>query len=212
MADHNEAQPAGLAEYATYRIRENKRKGYSHVRLTIQEAEALCRTPATEQPAPSALADEVDIACKAYADATEYYIQFHRGLSSPSADKMRKGMRAALHALRTQPQAARPEVVEADRYHLKEPVIFHTADGPKECGEGWLLITEAEYDALSEQPRTDAARMRIGCEVEHKPSGARGVIVGSVEGWWNVRFKDGTEVVCRPSNLARIDQALGEQR
>jgi hypothetical protein len=44
--------------------------------------------------------DDVEDACKAYADATGYYVPFHRGLSSESSDKMRKGMRAALKALR----------------------------------------------------------------------------------------------------------------
>lgn len=41
---------------------------------------------------------EVEIASKAYADATGYYVEFHRGLSSPSADQIRKGVRAALEA------------------------------------------------------------------------------------------------------------------
>lgn len=43
--------------------------------------------------------EKVDRACKAYAEATGYYVQFHSGLSSPSADKMREGMRAALNAI-----------------------------------------------------------------------------------------------------------------
>lgn len=45
----------------------------------------------------------IDTACEAYAKATGYYTQFHRGLSSPSADKMREGMRAALATLSTLP-------------------------------------------------------------------------------------------------------------
>ena len=43
--------------------------------------------------------EQVETACEAYADATNYYVKFHRGLSSPSADHIRKGMRAALSAL-----------------------------------------------------------------------------------------------------------------
>jgi hypothetical protein len=43
----------------------------------------------------------VEVAAKAYADHTEYYVQFHRGLSSPSADKIRDGMRKALEAVLT---------------------------------------------------------------------------------------------------------------
>lgn len=40
----------------------------------------------------------VEAACAAYAKATGYYVSFHPGLKSESADKMRLGMRAALTA------------------------------------------------------------------------------------------------------------------
>jgi hypothetical protein len=40
--------------------------------------------------------EQVEVASKAYAEATGYYVPFHRGLSSPSSDKIREGMRAAL--------------------------------------------------------------------------------------------------------------------
>lgn len=53
--------------------------------------------------APTAASD-VERACAAYAKATGYYAEFHPGWSSPSADKMRAGMRAALAAL-SQPAA-----------------------------------------------------------------------------------------------------------
>ena len=43
--------------------------------------------------------DQVETACAAYAKATGYYVEFHRGLSSESSDRMRTGMRAALSAL-----------------------------------------------------------------------------------------------------------------
>lgn len=42
--------------------------------------------------------DVVERAAQAYAKATGYYVQFHRGLSSESADKIRLGVRAALEA------------------------------------------------------------------------------------------------------------------
>jgi hypothetical protein len=37
---------------------------------------------------------------KIFADASGYYVPFHRGLSSPSADKLRAGVRAILAALK----------------------------------------------------------------------------------------------------------------
>jgi hypothetical protein len=46
--------------------------------------------------------EQVETACKAFADATDYYIKFHRGLSSASFDRMRVGMRAALAKLRAE--------------------------------------------------------------------------------------------------------------
>jgi len=42
--------------------------------------------------------DLVEIATKAYAESTRYYVPYHKGLSSESADKMRSGIRAALTA------------------------------------------------------------------------------------------------------------------
>lgn len=40
----------------------------------------------------------VEAASKAYAEATGYYVEFHRGLRSESSDKIRRGVRAALEA------------------------------------------------------------------------------------------------------------------
>jgi len=45
-------------------------------------------------------AGEVERAAKAYAEATGYYVPFHPGLSSVSADKIRTGIRAALAAVK----------------------------------------------------------------------------------------------------------------
>lgn len=47
--------------------------------------------------------DEVERLSKVYAEATGYYVQFHRGLSSPSSDEIRKGIRAVLAALPAAP-------------------------------------------------------------------------------------------------------------
>lgn len=49
-----------------------------------------------DRPIPD---DVIETACAAYAKATGYYVEFHRGLSSPSSDRMREGMRAALIAI-----------------------------------------------------------------------------------------------------------------
>jgi hypothetical protein len=67
--------------------------------LTMFDA-APARTPAGENE------DNLEIAAKAYADATGYYVPFHRGLSSPSADKIRTGIRAALAALQSKEPGA----------------------------------------------------------------------------------------------------------
>ncbi|HSC57537.1 MAG TPA: hypothetical protein VLC51_10055 [Nitrospira sp.] len=55
----------------------------------------VCRSSAET----ATLAEQIEIACAAYAKATGYYVEFHRGLSSESSDRMRKGMRAAIVAL-----------------------------------------------------------------------------------------------------------------
>lgn len=55
------------------------------------------------------LQENIETACKAFADATGYYVPFHRGLKSESADMMRKGMCAALTALSS---AAAPEATD----------------------------------------------------------------------------------------------------
>lgn len=57
--------------------------------------------------------ETIDRACKAYADATGYYGEFHSGLSSPSADKMREGIRAALNAVGPLSHSADAGLVEA---------------------------------------------------------------------------------------------------
>jgi hypothetical protein len=37
-----------------------------------------------------------------------------------------------------------------NRYHLLEPCLtLYLEDGPKTFGEGWLLMSEAEYAALT---------------------------------------------------------------
>lgn len=48
---------------------------------------------------------DVERLSKVYAEATGYYVQFHRGLSSPSSDAIRNGIRAILAAPTPAPQA-----------------------------------------------------------------------------------------------------------
>jgi hypothetical protein len=67
----------------------------------LVRALALSRPPGAGVPEPTP--DEIEVACAAYAKATGYYVEFHRGLSSESSDRMRKGMRAAFLAIRSGP-------------------------------------------------------------------------------------------------------------
>ncbi|HEX8418966.1 MAG TPA: hypothetical protein VF638_03025 [Sphingomonas sp.] len=62
-------------------------------------ASALAAAPIPLGCDPVVRERDVDKLAKVYADATGYYVQFHRGLSSPSADKIREGVRAILAAL-----------------------------------------------------------------------------------------------------------------
>lgn len=62
-------------------------------------ADDLARAALAAMPQPEVGGGVVESMCKAFADATGYYVPFHRGLSSPSADKLRAGMRAALAAV-----------------------------------------------------------------------------------------------------------------
>jgi hypothetical protein len=111
-----------------------------------------------------AVDDEVvNAACVAYAKATGYYVEFHKGLSSASSDEMRKGMRAAIDAiLALHPLPGKEEVPVAWRWRIKNsegltsgwelskerPII--TGDVLHDC--------EPLYAALqSSQPKPDAA-------------------------------------------------------
>lgn len=47
-------------------------------------------------------------------------------------------------------QAMQPSEAMQSRYHLLDPTVtIHTADGWKTFGEGWMLISEAEYELLT---------------------------------------------------------------
>jgi len=61
---------------------------------------------------PKHTVDARETAAKAFADATGYYVPFHAGLSSVSADKMRKGINAAIDAYLTTSQSQDPRVEE----------------------------------------------------------------------------------------------------
>lgn len=63
--------------------------------------------------------EAVEAACTVYAKETGYYVEFHRGLSSESATKMRAGMRAALSAaLPLLPREGVVEVMELEWTHV----------------------------------------------------------------------------------------------
>lgn len=72
----------------------------------------------------------IEAMCKAFAEATGYYVEFHLGLRSASSDKYRIGMKAALDALTalaSQGGAQAGEVVEQYRHRSL----------PWGSGEGW---------------------------------------------------------------------------
>ncbi len=82
--------------------------------------------------------DEAEVAAEAYAKATNYYGNFHRGLSSPSADNIRRGVRAALEAVSLTTLQA-----ERDRYRVAlEAFVTALEDwgddtGQPDCWEVW---------------------------------------------------------------------------
>jgi hypothetical protein len=59
-----------LAEYAEYRIRSNKRQGFSHVRLTIEAAEAL-RGTAHRLASTTAQAEAAEKMAEALREASD---------------------------------------------------------------------------------------------------------------------------------------------
>jgi hypothetical protein len=89
-------------------------------------------TRAVLQRLPQLLPGEemVEELSKAYADATGYYVPFHRGLSSESADKIRTGIRAVLQRLSSR------ETGVADR----APAISTSVEGATQRAENF-----AEY-------------------------------------------------------------------
>jgi len=86
--------------------------------------------------------ERVETACEAYAEATGYYVPFHRGLSSESADRMRKGMRAALDALDAIPAQ---EVGYVEPIEPGEPTY---ADPSIPAHVAIIKLTNAAYGAL----------------------------------------------------------------
>lgn len=58
---------------------------------------------ALERSQPEGVRADVESLSKVYADAAGYYVEFHRGLSSPSADAIRKGVAAVVAALSSRP-------------------------------------------------------------------------------------------------------------
>ncbi len=84
------AWPSGLEAQVT--------EARSAVEAAMSQAGDVAQSPTDEQ---------VETACVAYAKATGYYVEFHRGLSSVSLDRIRAGMRAALSAVSSTDRCAK---------------------------------------------------------------------------------------------------------
>lgn len=89
----------------------------------------------------------LEAAAKAYAEATGYYVEFHRGLSSASADKIRTGTEAAIRAYlsATSPSSladANPKI--GDTGTTAEGVEYVVV--PKEASEAMMDAADAAYD------------------------------------------------------------------
>lgn len=106
--------------------------GFSIATL-VEDIRDRLSTPTEPQAAPAqgngvreASDDVIERACEAYADATGYYVKFHRGLSSTSADDIRKGMRAALATLQPSMGVERPSPQQGEAADNE----IHSSDGP----------------------------------------------------------------------------------
>jgi hypothetical protein len=105
--------------------------------------------------------DVVEVASSAYAEATEYYVPFHRGLSSDSADKIRKGVRAAVEAvdgLAAQPAPVVPSKISGQT--INEALAIGSAEirrlsaqAPAEA-QGWRLVPQIGAWVSSSHPIT----------------------------------------------------------
>lgn len=81
---------------------------------------------------------EIEAMCKAFADATGYYVEFHRGLRSVSSDKYRVGMKAAIEALRA---------LEATPQNAGEAKPVAWGEDPT-ADEGWNAGCQFAQDQL----------------------------------------------------------------
>ncbi len=114
------------------------------VRSIIEQVEAHRATKPASIPITDEMIEEFG---KIFADASEYYVPFHRGLSSPSADKLRAGVKAVL-------EAAFSTLTPDDRL-LGEQVaalIGELLDGPSKgrfYGIGPVLRTKLETIRLT---------------------------------------------------------------
>lgn len=92
----------------------------------------------------SADIEAVEIASQAFAEATDYYTPFHRGLSSESSNKIRKGIRAAIEALRPFHAAAEAKArIEAYEDAAGVAMEFVSASGNLEGDEYGRSIAAA---------------------------------------------------------------------
>ena len=103
---HNDAMKALLNELSSH-AKENELlpamllacKIAMLARVPYMERIADMEIAKTRAPGPMQFTeDSIELACKAFAEATGYYVEFHKGLRSESSDRIRKGARAALEA------------------------------------------------------------------------------------------------------------------
>lgn len=103
---------------------------------------------------PSIFSDMVEVAAKAFADATGYYVPFHRGLSSESADNVRRGMRAALLAAADAERPTREQLLKALRVAL-------ALAAPHEPGDSRMVSDEFVACSTVAAGQADAASMAV---------------------------------------------------
>lgn len=93
--------------------------------------------------------EKVEIAAKAYAEATGYYTQFHAGLDAPSANLIRTGIRAALSALGDQWTAALTDVAAERQRQIDKEGWAHEHDDGNHAGEMATAAASYALDAAS---------------------------------------------------------------
>jgi hypothetical protein len=166
----------------------------AHIRKLVSTAPSGAGTQ-------SGLEHQVEIACAAYAKAIDYYVPFHRGLSSESSDRMRKGMRAALEAL-TQPAAPQPSIPGFTIDALRKQAFQMPCEDQHRIAEsiaaniGYVLTEEPEHPD-SPHARKSAAN----ASVAHALNEWADLGCNAVQ--WLRNIKEG---------VSTVDDALAEMR